>query len=257
MLTTQGGADEKSTRLNSANTALHGARGALTTPETFFHFYEVQQVAARKKKITWQKAGLTLFGAILLGAVGSGTWELLAKPGLNSLGRFLLNTITFGSTAIKDSAYSGAALNPTAVPSLMLVIAFWCIPATFSVLSLLSIWVAPFLRKRPPIAQDTEAKRLRRLSRLRRYRAFLHVPLILLLLTQLVVAAVFNQSVLVWRVFHSNLAICSPYMTDSEYKRLEAKFASMTTRQEYLLIDQELETIAQKNDVKLRAEAVW
>src|SRR2546423_480145 len=68
----------------------------------------------RRKSVVW-----AILGAIILGAIGSGLWDMLAKPGLGTVGRLLLNIVTLGSKTIRDAAYSSAALNPTALPSLI------------------------------------------------------------------------------------------------------------------------------------------
>ena len=65
----------------------------------------------RRKSVVW-----AILGAIILGAIGSGLWDMLAKPGLGTVGRLLLNIVTLGSKTIRDAAYSSAALNPTAMP---------------------------------------------------------------------------------------------------------------------------------------------
>ena len=45
---------------------------------------------------------------------------------------------------------------------------------------------------------------------------------------------ILNRSVLIWRVFRANNRICAPYMSPAQLSRIEADFASMTTRDDYL-----------------------
>jgi len=75
-----------------------------------------------------KRAVLAVIGAIILGAIGSGLWEMIAKPGLSSLGRLFLTLVTFGSESARNNAYADAALDPTAIPSLVLLLQFSAIP---------------------------------------------------------------------------------------------------------------------------------
>ncbi|PYS27914.1 MAG: hypothetical protein DMF75_19615 [Acidobacteria bacterium] len=70
----------------------------------------------KKRRIAW-----VVLGTVILGAVGSGLWDLLMKPGVSRFGRLFLGIITFGSKTLRDSAYSSAALDPTSLPALVIL----------------------------------------------------------------------------------------------------------------------------------------
>ena len=69
-----------------------------------------------------KKAPLTLLGVFLLGIAVSALYDLIIKPGLNGISRVAFDTVTFSSQRIKDYSFSTAALDPTAIPSILLLI---------------------------------------------------------------------------------------------------------------------------------------
>jgi hypothetical protein len=50
-----------------------------------------------------------LLGTILLGAIGSGVWDLVFKPSFSWLAEALLNIATLGLTTIRDQMYAEIA----------------------------------------------------------------------------------------------------------------------------------------------------
>lgn len=66
-----------------------------------------------------------------------------------------------------------------------------------------------------------------------------------------------NQSILVWRVFNTNLRIVAPYLTRHEADLLQSKFASMRKRSDFLEIKEMMDSLAAKNNVKLLQTSTW
>src|SRR5579863_8528148 len=61
------------------------------------------------RTVGWRKIALGTLGTLLLGALGSGLWELALRPGGQWLGRAFLSLVTFGSRYLKDQVYIEAA----------------------------------------------------------------------------------------------------------------------------------------------------
>jgi hypothetical protein len=57
----------------------------------------------------FRKIALGLLGTILLGALGSGLWDLALKPGGRWLNEVFLTAVTLGSDYLKDQVYAEAA----------------------------------------------------------------------------------------------------------------------------------------------------
>src|SRR2546428_10144040 len=70
----------------------------------------------------------TIWFVILLGVIGNGLWALIFGPGLGAVGRVLLTVGTLGSQTLRDWTYANAALDPTPLPSLMMLILVGMLP---------------------------------------------------------------------------------------------------------------------------------
>jgi hypothetical protein len=203
---------------------------------------------------------------LILSVIGSGLWDFLFKPGITVVGRSLLTIITFGSETIRDLAYASAALNPTPLPALAVFLIASYVPLFFFGW-LTGNFVGDRLGDKSIQDAESEASgdnekliallesKLRKLKR--RRDLFIGIFLIVLCFFSLTTSAILNQSVAIWRVFHANLTICSPYITEIEEKKLQSRFASMVSRKEYLALANNLNEIAQRNGIKLQQAQLW
>jgi hypothetical protein len=217
-------------------------------------------------------------GVIVLGAMGSGLWDLIAKPGLSHFGRFVLNVVTLGSQSARNAAYLSAALDPTPLSSLFIIHLLVMVPIFPVIFVFLAEFVLPLVsgrlkREVEGVMNDDENKkeeekrsqvdvifkgRRRHLYLVRRAAAVLTILFSLALFGMGYVASkVINQSVLIWRVFNANVKICGPYLSDPQEKRLRALFAAMKSRSDYKVIEDELQDIAKRNGILLRDEKLW
>jgi hypothetical protein len=69
--------------------------------------------------------------------------------------------------------------------------------------------------------------------------------------------AVHNQSVIIWRIFHAELKIISPYISPMEERILLSRFSSVKARSDYLPIQAQLESTAKANNVTLPKLDLW
>ena len=195
---------------------------------------------------------------LLLGAIGSGIWETLLKPGVGGLGRFVLSVLALGSSRLRDLAYQSAALDPTSLPSLLIAMSLAIIPLT-----LLFGWGGSFLGssiikriERRALAQGKPKTAILRTTSRTLNILLVSTNLLLggILLTEF---AVVNQAVLIWRVFHANLAVCAPTLSPEQEKAFKAKFAGMRSRADFQTIDRDLRDQAAKTDLRLVKPSLW
>ena len=87
-----------------------------------------------KENIKLGQRGLRIImftvATILLGAIGSGVWDLIFKPKIGYIGRFF----TSMSSNIDNSIFTTAALDPLPIPGIMIILTLVIIPLFFGLL---------------------------------------------------------------------------------------------------------------------------
>lgn len=197
--------------------------------------------------LRWRSLITTVIGTLLLGAAGSGLWDILFKPGLGKIGRVILYLITFGSKTLKNYAYESAALDPTPLASLVLI------------LLLVSFVPLPLFFIGFKIGKWRVERKIEKLIRKagRKLDYVMITMLLILVLITLTASLILNQAVLISRVFRADLTICGPYISADQEKSLKSKFASMKTKVDYSLINKELNKIADEAKIKLIEIEPW
>jgi len=64
---------------------------------------------------------LGALGTVVLGAFGSGLWDVVVKPSGLRVIQLVLSTVTLGSGAVKDRLYADAAKGPHEAVSLFML----------------------------------------------------------------------------------------------------------------------------------------
>ena len=219
-----------------------------------------------KKFLTPKTILGTIALTLLFGILSSALWDLLFKPGITEFGRILLSIATFGSTTIKDFAYASAALDPTPIPALLVVVL-----ASWAPIFIIALLIGTMHGRRSADKAFEDAKKVTagdfeklkevmeaRITRFQRLLKWIvGVSLIIVSTISITTSTVLNQSVVVWQTFHADLAICAPHLTPLEEKQFRARFASLTTRVEYLAISNDLQQVAARNGVKLVNIQLW
>jgi hypothetical protein len=225
-----------------------------------------------------RKPLLPILGTIAVGVIGSAIWDFVAKPGLTTLSRVVLNTLTFGSQSVKDQAYANAALDPAPLPSLLLIIFLTVIPLLVALRMALTEYYQPYLRSirmkryaplkaraQQDLSDEEKIKLAENLLALdnsmkRRRRHLANEVIAIGTVTWLFFVTgtmVLNQSILIKRTFEANLNICAPYLSDQQVKTFRAHFSAMSTKEDYLKIRADLMKFANKNKLTLHSREVW
>ena len=160
--------------------------------------------------------GSTL-GVIVLGALGSGLWEL-AKPLLGWGWAALVGLSTLGLSSLRDGLYSQAALTmgrPIGIGTAM------------QSLSAIMLLIGSMILRGIAAAGPLDSKRFLR-----------QVSLFLLFgATTMTVASARNAYVLRLAVFYEKLeVVAAPLISDLELKQHRAQFVRVTNRADYLAI---------------------
>ena len=213
-----------------------------------------------------QRAPATFLGVIAISLVISLLYDFLVKPGLSEFGRVILDVLTLGSKSVKDAAYQSAALDPTPVSALILVFvlsSFVIVPVlVFFIRRIPRVPIISNLRILRQQIEDGDVEDLdefrieisRVLKRLEIIVVGLAIPYSIIVY---IGVAVHNQSVVIWRTFHANHAIISPYIDENERLRLKSKFSSVRSKDDYLIVDSGIREIAEKHDLYLHDLELW
>lgn len=190
-----------------------------------------------------------IVATLLLGALGSGLWDLLFRPGVYRIGS-LVTTI---SSAADDAVFTTAALDPRPVPILIILLVVSMIPGWFVSWILLELFVKPpLLRRLEPIMEgDDEAAKQKTLGRLSTFLILTAVVFSGLFVVGQIGYSITNEAVVIWREFNKNIDICAPLLTQEEQHRFVAQFRKMQHRSDFESIRLELDSVAAKHGEKL------
>jgi hypothetical protein len=214
----------------------------------------------------WKQIVLGLLGTILLGAVGSGFWELGLKPTFQWLGRMLLTAVTLGSNTVRDDIYKEAAKGLHETSSLQL---YSLVILSLFFMCSYGLGIASGGRSSRKFRKDLDelddqAKLTvleKKLASLKHqiYTAQLLVFGIILLFTtsQLINYLKVNQANAACTFFAQSMAICRPYLNDQQAKIFESRFASMDSRADFVAIVADLGRLAASNQRKLPDFTPW
>jgi hypothetical protein len=220
----------------------------------------------------WKKIILGLIATIVLGAIGSGVWDLLGKSASQWLGRAILNIATLGSSAIVNSVYREAArgLHEASALEQYAVIMLCILGAGAFYSGYLSARTKGsragkqnaqnFLDGIEALRDEEKVKMLeKQLASLElEQERLLRKARFMLYAVVLVCAAIlgFNYVRLAQAndtatFFRQSVAICAPYSNDQEIKLLNSRFAAISSKGDFLQIYEELTKIAAANHLRL------
>lgn len=191
---------------------------------------------------------------VILGAIGSGIWEVIFRPSLNHAG----SLVTRLSEQADNAVFTTAALDPLPVPALFTLLILAQIPMMIAMFFLLDAFLKYPLRdafdrwhkKTTRQKGQEEARRIRRKVH-RRVALFGSVYFIALYAASYAGFSILNEGVLVSRVFHRNLAISLPVLSSEQHSYLLAQFASMKTRKDFQNLVDKLDQYARSGNVRL------
>lgn len=215
----------------------------------------------------WKKATLGIVGTILLGALGSGLWELALRPAGQWLGNGVLTAASLGSSALKDQVYIDAAkgyheesANSSFVELTPLTL-FFCTAAY--------LWVNSRIRGHAPEKQfDADGKPQAevdaREKQIRVWKTEGHFLMNVLLLFGLLTFGDYAVQSLrdraaddAYTFFAQSMIICKPYMHDDQAQTIESRFASIRGRADYINVTDDLRQIAASNHLRLPDFTPW
>jgi hypothetical protein len=206
---------------------------------------------------------LAVVGALVLGALGSGLWELLFKPLLTWITTLFLNIATLGINSLRDDLYAEIAkgiYDRAGLLGLALLVAgvtafFLSIATLFP----LTIWmlVGGRIRKRNLVKAGAAVKSGMSIPPSRQFRTLRWS------MVALISASLFEASVTFISFTRENFIstgavyldqsqrIIAPFLTDDQRVVLRSRAASMQTRADFDNLNSDIVNVAQTNKVSL------
>lgn len=192
---------------------------------------------------------------LFLGAIGSGVWEVLFRPGLSWIGGQLSSI----SNRFESQIYLTAALDPQPLPGLLLLLVLCVIPFLLGSYLFMRGFIETPLRR---IVHGHLDKSLKGIDDKSRQERILRGRLWLVAGAGVIVCCLYgamtlvgftlqNESTKVWRIFQSNVEILSSVLPEQEVRLLHAKFRQMKNRKDFESLRRDMDAGAVKNKVNL------
>ncbi|TAJ95161.1 MAG: hypothetical protein EPO31_01945 [Gammaproteobacteria bacterium] len=200
---------------------------------------------------------LATFGAIILGAIGSGLWDVFLSPIFNWAGDRLLTAASWAFGSFADSMYRQVSRDPTnfaKFPYIVLMISGVTLPWLLSVFLLINLGrIRRSLNESP--SRDIGVARDDMLGNVfSRSKLIIRLILPLALFTSLLYASTFYQDLHSWRAaiwVERCLAIVAPHLKSSESLQLQAKFRAIEKASDFYELEDQLRSIAGEHAISL------
>lgn len=195
----------------------------------------------------------TFLGALFLGALGSGLWELI-KPLFVWASTTSLDVVTLGLDSLRDGLYADAASMESDRVSYSVLAVITGIFSGIIFGSLMFLWVKRRDKDKNLLQeQDPEARRASiqvKMSQLQRSRSVALAILAVSLSAQVFMA---QRTIYISRAaahFNRLCAIAEPYTPQENLTLIKSGFAQMSTRAEYINLTNKLSAIIRANKAK-------
>jgi hypothetical protein len=210
------------------------------------------------EKVTWKTWLLGIGGTLLLGALGSGLWEVGLRPLFTNGGTLVLSAVNLLAGSYKDAVYKHIAMGLHEHSSLhvdALLMATLCSVIINMVILLWHYWRQSF----KPSVEHTTYPILIMSPRWRTGSAFWTISVFFMAFVFSLFINTISVSYETRAITHYNqlLRIVSPNLTSSQILQYESRFARIRTRGDFAVLISELEATAHKNGYITPDFQVW
>ena len=204
-----------------------------------------------------KRGALWVLATVILGALGSGLWDIGIRPGGQWCWHALLTTVTLGSKVLKDQVYLEAAKGDhEGAARLSVTVLGWLFGAGSGIVLASMTYILGERKAR----ESGTSRSISFLARLGGHRATVwSVILFTIFLTvlfniQSVKISASNQA---YTYFQQSLTICQPYLSEHQAQMFKSRFAALQSRDEYIAIMNDLKQVAASNHLNLPNFNPW
>ena len=200
-----------------------------------------------------------VLATIVLGAIGSGLWEVVLSPLFDWFSEIFLNTFASMFSGYLDHLYEPVSREPgfslLAFPALLLVVMIITAP-WFAIYSIFRL--ANRIRgsiESPDRNEDEDLDEeaiLKRVATLRRRTIIFLIPLIAA--SSIAYGEALFHTTHSWKAkifIERSIEIISPHISAAEILRLRAEFRSIDSAEKFYKLEDTLRSIAKKNEISL------
>lgn len=207
----------------------------------------------------------SVLSALVIGALGSGLWDVVFKPMFKKLGEVLFFVLTLGISRAKDSIYKEAAKGIKEQGGMYVARNLTGIMSGFLIASCLVFVQAPErIMEIKNISTACESKsetgeiyscidkiRDKKLDKLEDILVF-YVPAAVFLAVVLMYSSLWMGAVhRVVTDYNQYISICRPWISEDEFFRINSNYALMSKKSDFEGILNKLNEIARSNNVEL------
>jgi hypothetical protein len=200
------------------------------------------------------KVILGIAGTIVLGAIGSGVWELFFSPVFSWLGRGILTIVTLGLDSVRNAIYAGVAKGHREEASLF-VYTFLITMILVSPFFFVQIWMIIARRKQE---KNKTPEQLAKAQRARR-RVFIFSTFFLALVASIIYVRGLMHTYTNAAIthFYQSLTIVLPYISMEEERQFRSDFARIAKKEDYAELMEKLKARADSRNIKLPQFPIW
>jgi F0F1-type ATP synthase membrane subunit c/vacuolar-type H+-ATPase subunit K len=187
----------------------------------------------------WHKA----IGVIVLGAVGSGLWEYILKPGLFSLTGLALNIATLGMERFKNDLYEEIARGFHEGPSLTLLMLFFGVLSGFAFGVITSKYVRGL--------KDRNEGFKRRFTKFAVIYSLFIITFLLVMSSRI---TYINRAI---THFSQLNLIVAPYISEEEQEIILSRFSQVHSKADYESVLSDLQVIAKEHNLHVPDFSIW
>ena len=193
-----------------------------------------------------------LVGALIIGALGNGVWELALRDYYSWISRGILTRATLGLDSTRNSIYANVAQGHHELPSLVVFMFVVLGQVAVPLLFMVRFWI----QEHPPTAESREESE-RKLSRLSRFLYLSGTVWFFFGVASFAQGIMLTYTNSAITHFQHSLSICAPYLTNEEERVIRSQFALLKTSTDYKAVIHKLQDAAAQHQIALREFTIW